>query len=98
MAALKRAAAAAASAAHLKPEDALKLGLQAGLGGPEAAARLHALGVPSAMLNGSVPNGAPAGGAASAAGMGPTMAGFHEQLLAAAAAQRPESQGVPVLR
>lgn len=99
VAALKRAA-----AAHLKPEDALKLGLGAGLGVPsDAAARLHALGVPSAMLNGAVPNGASGsggGGAGGPPGMGPpTMAGFHEQLLAAAAAQqRPEAQGVPVLR
>ena len=80
MAALKRVAAASG----LKPEDALKLGLPA-LTNPEAAARLHALGVPSGMLNG---RGAPA----------MTMAGFHEQLLAAAAAQRPEAQGVAMLR
>jgi hypothetical protein len=82
VAALRRAAAASG----LKPEDALKLGLPA-LTSPDAAARLHALGVPSGMLNGRGA-GAPA----------MTMASFHEQLLAAAAAQRPEAQGVVMLR
>jgi hypothetical protein len=80
VAALKRAAAASG----LNPEDTLKqLGLPA-LTNPEAAARLHALGVPSGMLNGRGPQA--------------IMPSFHEQLLAAAAAQRPEAQGVGLLR
>ena len=81
MAAIKRAAVAAG----MKPEDMLKLGLPS-----EAAARLHALGVPPAMLNGrTMPNGA----------VPPpmNMASFHEQLLAAAAQQRSESQGVSLM-
>lgn len=67
----------------------LKLGLPS-LTTPEAAARLHALGVPSAMLNSrTMPNGA----------VPPAMslAGFHEQVLAAAAQQRSESQGVSLM-
>ena len=85
-------AATAGTAASLKPDEAgLKLGA---LTGPEAAARLHALGVPSAMLSNGNGNGA----VPPAAAGGTTMAGFHEQLLAAAAAQRPESQGVSVVR
>lgn len=85
VAALKRAAVASG----MKPEDALKLGLPS-LTTPEAAARLHALGVPSAMLNGrQPPPGVPSAMA---------MAGFHEQLLAAAAQQRSEAQGVSLLR
>ena len=85
VAALKRAAAVSG----MKPEDVLKLGLPS-MTTPEAAARLHALGVPSAMLNGrQPPNGHPPA---------MTMAGFHEQLLAAAAQQRPESQGISLLR
>ncbi len=79
----------------MKPEEALKLGLAGALSGPEAVARLHALGVPSAMLNGG---GGAGGGVPSSAAAGPTMSGFHEQLLAAAAAQRPEGQGAAVMR
>lgn len=69
----------------LKPEEAMKLGLS-GLSNPEATNRLHALGVPLGLLS-------------SARGGGPLEGlSFHEQLLAATSAQRPESQGVPLMR
>ena len=73
----------AALASCLKPEDAMKLGLS----GPEATNRLHALGVPPGLLASARNPGGPLAG--------PT---FHEQLLAATSAQRPESQGVPLMR
>jgi hypothetical protein len=81
--ALKRAA----LSAGLKPEDAMKLGLS-GLSNSEAATRIHTLGVGPGLLSSSVrPPGGPIGGPS-----------FHEQLLAATSAQRPESQGVPLMR
>ena len=80
--ALKRAA----LSAGLKPEDAMKLGLS-GLSNPEAANRLHTLGVPPGLLSSARAPGGPMGGPS-----------FHEQLLAATSAQRPESQGVPLMR
>ena len=75
-----------AALASMKPEDAMKLGLS-GLSNPEANSRLHALGIPQGLLS-SARN--PSGSLG-----GPS---FHEQLLAATSAQRPESQGVPLMR
>lgn len=73
----------AALASCLKPEDAMKLGLS----GPEATNRLHALGVPPGLLSSVRTPGGPMGAPS-----------FHEQLLAATSAQRPESQGVSLMR
>ena len=75
----------AALVTGLQPEDAMKMGLS-GLSNPEATTRLHALGVPPGLLS-SARNSGSLGGPS-----------FHEQLLAATNAQRPESQSVPLMR
>ena len=75
----------AALVTGLKPEDAMKMGLS-GLSNPEATNRLHALGVPPGLLSSARISGSLGGPS------------FHEQLLAATNAQRPESQSVPLMR